>query len=312
MDFVAIDFETSNASRASACSLGITVVENNKITEERYWLIKPNPLIFENRNIQVHGIREFDVINEKEFNELWHEIKPYLENKLVIAHNASFDISVLRNTLDKYNLEYPNFDYACTLVASRIFYNYLNNFKLSNVNRHLGYKFKHHHAGEDASACANILIEISKELNLNNINDISNLIGFKLGYIGNGSYKPCSKIFMGMSSSKYSLYDKDKINPLFKSTSNYFKGKVVTFTGGLSCMERSEAKNLISSLGGIPRDSVTRKTNVLITNTSNIDKLHPCQMSSKLRTAIRYNDIYNQNIIFLNEEELENLLINNI
>ena len=56
MDFVAIDFETANEKRASACSLGITVVKNNKITEEKYWLIKPCPFRFESRNIMIHGI----------------------------------------------------------------------------------------------------------------------------------------------------------------------------------------------------------------------------------------------------------------
>ncbi|WP_042274630.1 exonuclease domain-containing protein [[Clostridium] dakarense] len=309
MDFVSIDFETSNAFRASACSLGITVVKNSKIVEERYWLIKPDPFIFDSRNIQVHGIREADVINEKEFDELWPQIKPYLEGQLVIAHNASFDISVLRNTLDKYSIEYPVFDYACTLVASRIFYNYLNNFKLSTVNKHLGYKFKHHHASEDASACANILLEISKELNLDNIYDISKLVGFKLGSLGKNSYTPCSKLHIGMTSSKSSTYNGDEINPLFNSDSDYFKGKVVSFTGALSCMERHEAKLLISSLGGIAKDSVTRKTDILITNTPNIDKLDLSQMSSKLRTSVRYNNVYNQNIMFLNEEELESILM---
>ena len=78
MDFVAIDFETANEKRASACSLGITVVKNNKITEEKYWLIKPCPFRFESRNIMIHGIREEDVIDEKEFDKLWPEIKPYI------------------------------------------------------------------------------------------------------------------------------------------------------------------------------------------------------------------------------------------
>lgn len=78
MDFVAIDFKTTNEKRASVCYLGITVVKNNKITEEKYWLIKPCPFRFESRNIMIHGIREEDVTNEKEFDKLWPEIKPYI------------------------------------------------------------------------------------------------------------------------------------------------------------------------------------------------------------------------------------------
>ncbi|WP_286184109.1 BRCT domain-containing protein [Clostridium sp. CCUG 7971] len=112
-----------------------------------------------------------------------------------------------------------------------------------------------------------------------------------------------------MTSSKSNTYSRDEVNPLFNSDSDYFKGKVVSFTGALSCMERHEAKLLISSLGGIAKDSVTRKTDILITNTPNIYKLDSSQMSSKLKTAVRYNNVYNQNIIFLNEEELESILM---
>ena len=46
MDFVAIDFETANEKRNSACSIGLTVVKNNKIVEEKYFLIKPCEMRF--------------------------------------------------------------------------------------------------------------------------------------------------------------------------------------------------------------------------------------------------------------------------
>ena len=39
MNFVAFDFETANAKRNSACSLALTVVQNNQIVDELYSLI---------------------------------------------------------------------------------------------------------------------------------------------------------------------------------------------------------------------------------------------------------------------------------
>jgi DNA polymerase III epsilon subunit-like protein len=33
-------------------------------------------------------------------------------------HNASFDISVLRHTLDEYKIQYPKLDYYCTRAIS--------------------------------------------------------------------------------------------------------------------------------------------------------------------------------------------------
>lgn len=305
MNFIAIDFETANEKRASACSLGITVVKDNKIVEEKYWLIKPKPFRFEARNIIIHGIREEDVIDEKEFDELWPKIKPYLENNLVIAHNASFDLSVLRNTLDLYNLEYPKLNYACTLVASKLFYRYLNNHKLNTVNRHLGYKFNHHHASADATAAANILINISQELNLNKMEEIAHVVGFKLGCIGDNTYSPCKKTIEGIVSKRGKDYECN--NNEFSSGTDYFKNKVVVFTGALHSMSRIEASKLINDLGGITRNSVTKKTNILITNVKDIQNLSPNQMSSKLRTAVNYIN-QGQDLIIIDEEKFEELL----
>lgn len=306
MDFVAIDFETANEKRASACSLGITVVKNNEIIEEKYWLIKPRPFRFEPRNIIIHGIREEDVINEKEFDELWEEIKLYLENNLVIAHNASFDFSVLRNTLDLYNFKYPKLQYGCTLVASKLFYRYLNNHKLNTVNKHLGYRFNHHHASADATAAANILINISKELNLNNIEEIAKTVGFKLGKIENNTYLPCKKVKEGIVSKKCESYSDN--NSVLSSETDFFKNKVVVLTGELHCMSRLEATRLINNLGGITRNSVTKKTDILITNARDIENLAPNQMSNKLRTAVNYIS-QGQNIDIIDEEQLEKILL---
>ena len=52
MDFVAIDFETATSNYTSVCSLGICVVENNKITDRKEILIKPEPFEFNDYNIR--------------------------------------------------------------------------------------------------------------------------------------------------------------------------------------------------------------------------------------------------------------------
>ena len=131
---------------------------------------------------------------------------------LVISHNVSIDFSVLRKTLDLYGIDYPKLNYCCTLVAFKLFYRYLSNYELNTVNKHLGYKFKHHHASEDATACANILINIAEELKIDNINEVANLVGFKLGYLNIGGYSPCSKVSSGVVSNmhKNSVVDENK------------------------------------------------------------------------------------------------------
>ena len=74
MNFIAIDFETANPKRYSACSLALTVVKNNQIADQFYSLIKPDT-DFSWRNIQVHGITEKQVQNAPSFPELWPHIQ---------------------------------------------------------------------------------------------------------------------------------------------------------------------------------------------------------------------------------------------
>lgn len=309
MDFIAIDFETANEKRNSPCSLGITVVKNNEIVKEKYWLIKPKEVRFAPMNIWIHGIREEDVIDAKEFHELWNELMPYFDNTLVIAHNASFDISVLRKTLDLYNLPYPTFNYCCTMIMSRNFFPYLDNAKLNTVNNHLGYEFKHHHASADASAAANILLKIREELEVDTIEELTNLVEVKIGKVFEGKYTSSGTLGKGIISKRVNIPAKpSKINKsCYFSKTDYFKNKVIVFTGPLSTMSRIDATILIKKLGGAVGSSVTRNTNVLITGVKNIDLLKPHQMSGKLKKAVELIQ-KGQEIKFLTEEEFLTIL----
>lgn len=302
MDFVALDFETANEKRHSPCSLGICVIENNEVALEKYWLIKPHELRFSPMNIWIHGIREGDVVNEAEFNVLWEEIHPLLEGKLVVAHNAAFDMSVLRQTLNLYNLPYPTFDYCCTMVMSKHFYSYLENAKLNTVSKHLDFQFNHHHAGADALACANILLNIAKELNIDNITDLAQSIGVKIGQIFPGGYRAAGSDGGGIISKRASNFHPDKAAPTYKYETDFFRDKIVAFTGPLSSMSRSEAIQLVERYGGDYSPSVTRKTSIVVTGMKDPLSLRPDQMSTKLRRAMELIG-RGQEICILDEEQ---------
>ncbi|WP_290033638.1 3'-5' exonuclease [Ligilactobacillus cholophilus] len=159
MNFVAIDFETASGKRDSACSLALTVVKENKIVDEFYSLINPD-MAFSYRNIQIHGITPERVKNAPKFNELWPHIKDFFEpNKIIVAHNARFDNSVLQKTLAHYQIPNPEFLSIDTLATSRAFYKGLTNYKLNTICDKLNIRLDHHHnALDDCEACANILL----------------------------------------------------------------------------------------------------------------------------------------------------------
>lgn len=158
MNFVSIDFETANEKRHSPCAIGIVVANEHEIIDEYYSLI--NPLVeFRSMNTYIHGITERDVEDAPTFETIWPAINKYLANNLVIAHNASFDMSVIRQSLDYFDLAYPEMDYLCTANISKRVWPDLHNHKLNTLAKRLGITFDHHHALEDARVAAKILMK---------------------------------------------------------------------------------------------------------------------------------------------------------
>ncbi|MHA6247948.1 3'-5' exonuclease [Pontibacter sp. CAU 1760] len=160
MDFIALDFETATPQRDSPCEIGVTVVRNRQLIETRSWLIKPLYYPhFNSFNIAVHGIRPSDVQHEPDFRELWPELQPYLENQLLIAHNASFDMSVLRKTLATYHIPLPSARYACSLKFSKNIWKGVPRYDLKSLCNLHRINFHHHRAASDAHACASLSLK---------------------------------------------------------------------------------------------------------------------------------------------------------
>lgn len=301
MNFVAIDFETANEKRNSPCSIGIVVVNDGEIIEKVHHLIKPKEMRFMPINIGIHGIRPSMVKDELEFDKVWRKINHYFNDNLVIAHNASFDISVLRNTLELYNIKIPSFTYICTMKLSRNFYSNLDNARLNTVNNFLGYEFEHHDALADSLACSNILLNISEELKNTDINEISKIIGVTLGSVDDNGYKPSStKGRILKKSNRVTSKQNEKAAENLNFTA--FENEVVVFTGGLASMTREEASQLVRKLRGIVGSSVTKKTTYIVTNTKAIEELHRDEMSNKLKKTMDLKK-KGQDIKLLNEEE---------
>lgn len=193
MEFVAIDFETATSKPNSVCSLGIAVVENNRVVDTKEILIRPEPFEFNDYNTLIHGITPDMVFDRPRFCDIWEDVKPFLENKIVAAHNASFDVGALRATLDMFGLEYPTFEYLCTVKLSQKAYPDMPSHKLNFMADALGIEFNHHRAGDDAYVCAELLIRILREFRLRTLEDIENKFEIGIGKIYPGCYVPCTK-----------------------------------------------------------------------------------------------------------------------
>jgi DNA polymerase III subunit epsilon len=158
--FVAIDFELANRNFLSACAIGIVVVEDGVITFEKGYLIKP-PLDYDyfiDEFIAIHQIQPQDVVHAMDFSQIYLMIYPYLDDATLIAHNAEFDIGILRELAQYYRLKLPNSYYVCTVRLARRLIKDLSNYKLNTVARYLNVALDHHQAHSDAKACCQIAL----------------------------------------------------------------------------------------------------------------------------------------------------------
>ena len=187
---VAIDFETANETRTSACSIGVAWIENGRVTGTEEHLIRPREPRFNPFNSAIHGIREEDVANAPEFPEVWASLRERVQGRLILAHNAAFDVSVLRHTLTDYGLDWPACDYLCTVMMARRAWPTLTGHRLNHLADFLGIALHHHHAGSDAEACGRIALAAALEMGLGGFGEIGRT-GISLGRIAPGGYSPC-------------------------------------------------------------------------------------------------------------------------
>lgn len=166
-NFIALDFETANQYRTSACALGLVIVEKGQVVNEWYSLIKPRPYFFSYHNIAVHGITADQVQDAPVFEEVWAVIDRYFKTAdAIVAHNAPFDVGVLKALLNSWEIACDLPPHYCTYRLARKFLPHLVNHRLNTVSDYFNIPLQHHDALSDARAAARIMLE------LNDYNDL--------------------------------------------------------------------------------------------------------------------------------------------
>ncbi len=174
---LALDFETANERRDSACAVGLAWIEGGRIVRRESHLIRPPEMRFSPGNIRVHGILPADVADKPGFAEVMAPYLPDLAGGVILAHNATFDIGVLRAGLRRASLAVPDLNYLCTVQIARKVFPAPEGCGLGKVARRLGITFEHHDAGEDAYACARIALAAMAETASPDVHGLADAIG---------------------------------------------------------------------------------------------------------------------------------------
>ena len=238
--FIALDFETANSSHSSACEIGLVKVVNGKVVDKFYSLIKPPDNNYFKVNTLIHGITPEQTQESPCFNIIWPRIKDFIGNNLIVAHNITTDLSILRQTLEFYSIQIPNYKSSCTY---RIF-----GASLSDTCQAYGIDRQYHNALIDAEACALIYINY-----LNNIKP-------------DFSKASTTKRLNLFDFTGHDRIQGDCLKPDFEngdSSCPFYKKKVV-ITGVFSKISRQEIASILKEKGADLDTSITDRTNYLI------------------------------------------------
>ena len=183
LDFTAIDFETANGSPASPCAVGLIRVRDSKPVATLELLFRP-PVPhdwFSEGNIRVHGITPAMVQDAPEYSEVINQILEFIDEDLLVAHNASFDMGVLAASAKAINQELPKLRYGCSLKIARKTYN-LESYRLNAVAYAIGHEeFEHHNALADSDACARIVIHAAQRHGVQDLLELLAVTKVRLG-----------------------------------------------------------------------------------------------------------------------------------
>lgn len=191
MDFLALDFETATPQWNSPCELGITVVRGGRLVDVRSWLIKPVSWPhFSPYNVAVHGIRAEHVAHAPTFDALWSsELSGLLQGSTVVAHNAAFDMGVLRGTLASYRLEHPPMQYFCSVSLAKRLWPRMPRHDLKTLCHQWGIPLVHHRAGNDAEATARLVLHAAEQNEAGSVQDLLQRARLNMGAFYPGGHR---------------------------------------------------------------------------------------------------------------------------
>ena len=185
--WVAIDFEAAS-SRGTPCSVGLIEVMSGRVVNRHSWLIRPPVFEFSDFNVALHGITPEMCEHAPSWEDSLVKILDIAAGRPLVAHNASFDVGVIRDACDLACVVRPGLRYMCTLVAARRIWPGLSAYSLPFLAAHLGLVAKSHHdAAEDAALAAQIALAALDATQTFTLDALAERAGMFMGSVDAGS-----------------------------------------------------------------------------------------------------------------------------
>lgn len=205
------------------------------------------------------GIDDSLVSNAPNLIDFLPKFHDFIEDYLLVAHNANFDINFLYDaSLDLLNKPITN-NFLDTLRLSRALVKDTKNNKLQTLATHFNLDSPNHRAEQDVDVTNElykILYERSKE------NPIQN----KRSYHDSFDFRSIT-------------------TTLDADPTNYFYQQTLCFTGKMTSISKKEAAQMAANLGSTIQNSVNNETSILVLGDLEYQQKHFGDKSSKHKKA---------------------------
>lgn len=164
--FVVFDLEATGLSpeRNEIIEIGAVRIEDGTMVDTFDTLLRPTGEVPE--FIQhMTGIAEGMLQAQPTLAEVWPRFAQFAADAIWVAHNASYDMGMLRGALKRQNVNLPNLPVVDTQDLILLFHPNIDSLRLDDVCRHLGVPLGDaHRAAADARAAAQIFCMLLGQL----------------------------------------------------------------------------------------------------------------------------------------------------
>lgn len=262
-DYCVLDTETTGLSAYydEVIEIGILKVRSGDVTDRYEQLIRPKYEI-DGFITSLTGITNEMVADKPPIEDVKGDVLAFLENDIIVAHNASFDVRFLAAGFQ----ENINNEYMDTMQFARKLYHDLPHHRLSDLSEYLNLTNNEHRAIADCVTTMELYEAMKTEM-------AQKGLGIRDLWQVNSSGH--SGIDIGAITATTDDIDED----------GFFYGRHVVFTGKLERMTRKEAMQIVVNMGGILDNSVNKHTNYLILGNNDYNAVLHREKSSKHKKA---------------------------
>ena len=180
-DFIVFDLETTGLKPTTEeiTEIAAVLVREGEIKDSFQTYVNPHKPI-PPEITELTGISDETVADAPDLPEALDKFFAFMGDRVLVAHNAGFDLSFLKAACKKLDIE-REFTYIDTLEMSRIMLPHLSRFKLNILAKELQVgPFEHHRASEDAAVLGRIWVKLLDKLkheqHASKISDINPLL----------------------------------------------------------------------------------------------------------------------------------------